>query len=79
MGRSGGFYWPTMYEDVLHHVKFYHECQIISIMKVHLSITISPPATIFSKVYIDVIYMPNARGYQYIVIARDDLTKYMEG
>jgi hypothetical protein len=27
----------------------------------------------------DVMHMPTAQGYQYIVVARDDLTKYVEG
>ena len=72
------FYWPSMYRDTTHHVKSCHECQIRSTQKVHLPITISPPATVFTKVHIDVMHMPAARGYQYIVVARDDLTKYAE-
>ena len=42
-------------------------------------ITISTPAVIFAKVYLDVMYMPSAQGFKYIVAARDDLSGAAEG
>lgn len=72
-------YWPQMYQDVQHHVKSCHECQIQSTAKIHLPITTAPPSTIFTKVHIDIMLMPPAKGYQYIVLAQDDLSKYVEG
>ncbi|EIN03801.1 hypothetical protein PUNSTDRAFT_77339 [Punctularia strigosozonata HHB-11173 SS5] len=68
-----------MYQDIEHHVRSCHECQIRSVKKVHLPVTISQPATIFTKVYLDVMYMPVAKGFRYIVAARDDLTLAAEG
>src|ERR1700722_13202746 len=65
------FYWPRLYQDVEQHIKSCHECQICSVKKVEIPVTISAPATIFSKLYIDVMLMPKARGYRYIVAARD--------
>ncbi len=44
-----------------------------------IPITISTPATLFSKVYIDVMLMPKTKGYRYIVAARDDLSRASEG
>ena len=73
------FYWPQMYQDVRQHVKSCHECQIRSTFKAHLPITTPPPSTVFTKVHIDIMLMPQARGYRYIVLARDDLSKYVEG
>src|SRR5579871_458017 len=73
------FYWPRMHQDVEHHVRSCHECQIRSVKKVEIPITISAPATVFSKVYVDVMLMPKARGYRYIVAARDDLSLAAEG
>ena len=73
------FYWPRLYQDVEHHIKSCHECQIRSVTKVEIPITISAPATIFSKIYVDVMLMPKAKGYRYIVAARDDLTSAAEG
>ncbi|KIK50752.1 hypothetical protein GYMLUDRAFT_182320 [Collybiopsis luxurians FD-317 M1] len=36
--------------------------------------TISIPSTLFQKVSVDIMFMPPARGYQYIVAAHDDLS-----
>jgi hypothetical protein len=66
---SIGFKCTWMY--VRQHVKSCHECQIRNTAKAHLSMTTPPPSIIFTKVHIDIMPMPPARGYQYIVLARD--------
>jgi hypothetical protein len=68
------FFWPHIRADVLHHVRSCHECQIRSIKKVEIPLTISVPTTLFSKIYVDVMHMPRAKGFKYIVAARDDLS-----
>ena len=73
------FYWPTMWKDAKHHVKSCHQCQIRSTKKVEVPITISVPSTLFTKVYVDVMYMEKGMGFQYIVAARDDLSRASEG
>ena len=40
---------------------------------------ISAPATLFTKVYLDIMLMHNAQGYCYIIAARDDLSGAAEG
>ncbi len=73
------FYWPHMRAHVWHHVRSCHQCQIRDVRKVEIPLTISTPAALFSKVYIDVMLMPKAKGYRYIVAARDDLSRASEG
>ena len=73
------FYWPNMWNDIRHHVRSCHQCQIRSTKKMHLPIQISAPAHIFSRIYVDCMYMPLAQGYRYIIAARDDLTGASEG
>jgi hypothetical protein len=73
------FYWPRLHQDVEHHVKSCHECQIRSVKKVEVPITVSVPATVFSRIYVDVMLMPKAKGYRYIVAARDSLSLAAEG
>ena len=68
------FYWPNMRADINHHVKSCHECQIRSLKRLEIPLTISAPTSLFAKVYIDVMYMPPANGFKYIVAARDDLS-----
>lgn len=73
------FWWPGIFDDIWWHVRSCHECQIRSTKKVEIPITISEPARIFVKVYVDVMLMPKAQGFRYIVAARDDLTGATEG
>ena len=47
--------------------------------KLHIPITISAPATLFTKVYLDIMLMPKAQGYRYIIATRDDLSGAAEG
>jgi len=37
------------------------------------------PATLFMKVYLNIMLMPKAQGYQYIIAARDNLSGAAEG
>ena len=73
------FYWPSMWKDAQHHVRSCHECQRRSTKKVEIPLKISYPTTIFTKIYVDVMFMEKAGGFRYIVAARDDLSRASEG
>ena len=68
------FFWPNMRNDINHHVKSCHECQICSLKHFEVPLTISAPTTLFSKIYVDIMHMPPVQGYKYIVAAKDDLS-----
>ena len=72
------YYWPNIQEEVKQHVQSCHTCQLRSTKKMHQPITISHPPRLFSKVYLDVMKMPKARGKQWIVACRDDLSGITE-
>lgn len=73
------FYWPHLHKHVVHYLQSCHECQIRSTRKVELPLTVSTPSRIFLKLYVDVMLMPKAGGYRYIIAARDDLSRASEG
>lgn len=73
------FYWPSLWNDVRAHVRSCHECQIRSTRKVEIPLTVSAPSTIFTKIYVDMMYMPLAKGFKYLIAARDDLSRAAEG
>ena len=68
------FYWPGMREEIAKYVKSCHTCQVRSTKKMHIRPTISQPRALFSKVYLDVMRMPLAQKYQWLVACRDDLS-----
>ena len=73
------FYWPGMRKDVAQYIRSCHTCQLRSTKKMHVPITISQPVALFSKVYLDVMKMPEAQGKNWIVACRDDLSGNAEG
>ena len=73
------FYWPHLRSDIKHHVASCQECQIRNTKRVEIPLTVSTPATLFSKIHIDIMLMPRRKGYRYIVAARDDLSRATEG
>ena len=74
------FVWPYFVESIKCHIASCHECQIRNVRKVDVPLTISaPPATLFTKIHLDVMNMPMANNYHYIIAARDDLTQAAEG
>jgi hypothetical protein len=68
------YYWPGMKKQIKQHVQSCHNCQLRSTKKMHIPVTISHPPSLFSKVYLNVMKMPLARGKQWIVACRVDLS-----
>src|SRR6202042_3200955 len=65
--------------DRMSGIRSCHQCQVRSTAKMKIPITISAPATIFTKVYVDVMDMTEStQGHKYIVCARDDLSRATE-
>lgn len=54
------FFWPSMWNDIQHHVHSYHQCQIHSMQKVEVPLMVSTPSTLFLKIHIDIMFMPKA-------------------
>ena len=69
------FYWPNLYLNVIYHICFCYECQIRSLKKLEIPLTIPISITLFIKIYIDIMYISKARNYRYIVAARDNLSR----
>ena len=69
------YFWPYFRADIYHHIKSCHDCQIRSLKRTEIPLTISAPTTLFTKIYVDIMHMPESTDkYKYIVAARDDLS-----
>ena len=67
-----------MREQIKYHIRSCHSCQLRKTNKTHIPITISHPPCLFSKVYLYVMKMPLAKGKQWLVACRDDLSGVTE-
>lgn len=68
------FYWPGMRKDITQYVKSCHTCQVRNVKKMHILPTVSQPVALFSKVYLDIMKMPEAQGKGWIVACKCDLS-----
>lgn len=75
---SDRYYWPQMYTTVVWYCQTCKECQYHSAMRPKILLCPTYVNTILRKMGIDLIHMPNAKGYKYIVDARDDLSGWLE-
>src|SRR6266702_1069101 len=72
------FWWPSLDSDVKWFIETCHECQLHQEMKVRIHPTITTPAPLFQKAYIDTMHMTPAGGFHAIVQARCSLPAWPE-
>jgi Integrase zinc binding domain len=72
------FFWPHLRANVHQHISSCHQCQIRSIKKVEIPLTVSLPSHLFQKIYIDVMFMPPSGGFHFIAAVKDDLSGVTE-
>ena len=63
------FWWPKMNEDISWYIQTCHACQTRQMRKIHTPLVIQPPAVLFSKAYFDIMHMPSAGRFTYIIQA----------
>jgi hypothetical protein len=73
------YQWKGMYEDCQRFVETCVECQRRAKIRWEEPLHPTWTTTVWEKVGLDVVHMPNSGGYQYIVFARDDLSGWVEG
>ena len=72
------FWWPMIHADIKWYVRTCHQCQIRQHTRSHIPPTVPTPAPLFGRVHIDVMNLPRAQSYRYIIQARCSLTGYPE-
>jgi len=65
-------------EDVKWYIKTCHKCQIWQTTKIHIPPTVPVPGGLFQKVHVDIMLMPKANGFWYLVQACYVLISYPE-
>ena len=73
------YWWPRMSIDVKRYVSTCEVCQFYSKQKNVDALTSSIPGGLHSRWVLDLVTMPrSSENYRYIVIAREDLSNYVE-
>ena len=72
------FWWPQINEDVRWFVKTCHECQIRQTKYFHIPPILPTVPTLFYRAHMDIMFMPRAGNYRYIVHARCAAISYPE-
>ena len=76
---SAIYWWDNMWSDVKDYCKTCEICQKRSKNQQQDTLHATSVATLFEKVSIDVVKMSPARGKQYLVLARENLSGWVEG
>jgi hypothetical protein len=72
------FWWPFLEDDVKWYCQTCHQCQVRQVKNVLIPPTISTPAGLFRKVFMDMFFMPRANNYRSVVHAQCSLLGYPE-
>jgi len=72
------FWWPSLDGDVKWFVETCHECQLHQETKVRIPLTVTTPAPLFQKAYINTMHMTPAGSFHAIVQACCSLTAWPE-
>src|ERR1700678_1563036 len=60
------YWWPSMSKDIKWFIQTCHLCQIRNTQQSLIPPVVAIPAPLFSKVYMDTMFMPTSAGFKYI-------------
>jgi hypothetical protein len=75
---SQRYFWNGCYSDVKSYVKTCRECQFRSAQREEEPLYPTASNGLMEKWAVDITYMPGRRGKQYLIIARDDMSGWVE-
>jgi hypothetical protein len=75
---SSRFWWLHIIEDIKWYTKTCYECQVQQTRKLHIPPTVPIPGGLFQKAHIDMMKMPKAGRFEYLLQVHCALTSYPE-
>lgn len=73
------YWWEDLAKLVTKYVRSCEECQKRDGRRLEEALHPTWVSVMWQKVCLDIVYMPNIGGYKYLVLARDDLSGWVEG
>lgn len=80
---KAGYYWPTLFKDIHHHVRTCHTCQIVATKERYAALPLQPVTEVRSFAqwgmdFIGPINPPSSAGHRYILTITDYFTRWTE-
>jgi hypothetical protein len=72
------YYWEGCYTDTKKYVASCKECQLRGSLRMEEALYPTYTSAMWTKVGLDVVHMPSCQGKEYLVVARDDLSGWVE-
>jgi hypothetical protein len=73
------YWWEGLTIAAAKHVKSCRECQMRDNRRQEEALHPTWVSAMWQKVCLDIVYMPPVQGFKYLVLARDDLSGWVEG
>lgn len=75
---SERFWWPFHAFDIAWYIKTCHICQTCQHRHILIPPTVTQPAPLFARVYMDTMHLPLSNGCKYLIQARCSLSTFPE-
>ena len=73
------YWWKDLADVVAKYVRSCKECQMRDGRRLEEALHPTWVSVMWQKVCVDIVYMPRVKGFKYLVLARDDLSGWVEG
>ena len=72
------YYWENCYEDTKAFVASCDRCQLRDPQRLEEALYPTWSSALFEKIGLDIVQMPACQGKNYLVVAREDLSRWVE-
>src|ERR1700683_1307222 len=72
------FWWPHMHADIAWFIRTCWLCQLCQTQNILIVPTVTTPAPLFTKIYINTMHMPKSGSYWYIVQGQCSIAHYVK-
>ena len=72
------YWWPGFYDDIRTYCTSCHKCQLRTKLRQETALYPTKAAPLFHCIGIDVVKMPDCKGYDCLLVARDDFSGWVE-
>ena len=74
-----GYFWPGMWDMIRSYVETCEQCQKLSHVQHREELHPSVSPIIHGRWNVDIVVMPHAGRFRYLILAREDITDWVEG